>query len=164
MRIFRDFDARHVRASGETAHLTTAKINAKAVVQDVVDAVNPVNNVIAAAKGLDDLRGFAILLAPWIMIRVIAAFFMEVLDVLLLPFRLLKDLGETIYHLFAAIGQKTPAEAELDGEDDLLYLVTPERRMLDNAFDDTDPRPVAKASRTVPMLALQVPASAGVRT
>ncbi len=91
---------------GDVQHLHSAKRNLAQVGIDVVDAVNPVNNLQAAGRAIADMVNsgtFAALIGIMVAGPLMGlALLAELLEIALLPLRVAKDASDVVYHVAAA--------------------------------------------------------------
>lgn len=104
---------------GGVDHGASARNNLMRVPLDLLDGINPTNNVIAAAKEIGAVSQFPVmgeLLAMVVAVPLIAkGFFLEILELLAMPFFVLKDFGDMWMHSGAYVQERmdgAPREVE----------------------------------------------------
>lgn len=131
-----------VNTQGEVQHAVSARNNLLRVPLDILDAVNPINNIVAAvslyneraSQGDPIQRLMSLIEAP---LGITWAFFCEIFEILLLPFFLVKDLGDAVVHGAAAL---------TNGRDEGEEAPMP-RGMAPSIFSPTIDLPGVKAER-----------------
>lgn len=87
---------------GGVDHGASARNNLMRVPLDILDAINPTNNILAAAKEIEGITQYPILGELLAMVvalpLIVKGFFLEILELLAMPFFVLKDFGDMWMH------------------------------------------------------------------